>query len=60
MGKEDQEFTENFQTYTDVLSDIDESPLGEEEKNKEREIATQARKEAFGSNYTFVPPWSNS
>ena len=48
-----------FQTFTDVLSDIEESPLGEEEKNTERDNVIQARKEALGSNYSFYPPWSN-
>ena len=31
--------------------DIDESPLTEEEKSKERETVTNARKEALGDNF---------
>ena len=50
----------NFQTYTEVLLDIDESPLSEEERCTERNIVTQARKEAFGENYSYFPPWSNN
>ena len=40
--------------------DIDESPLSEEEKVREHDNVTQARKEALGGNYSFFPPWSNN
>ena len=50
----------NFQTYQEVLLGIDENPLSEEEMCTERDTMMQARKDAFGDNYSFFPPWSNN
>ena len=44
----------------DVLKDIEESTLDEEEKHIECKKVTNARKEAFGENYSSFPPWSGS
>ena len=49
-----------FQKYMDVLKDIEESTLDEEEKHIECEKVTNARKEAFGENYSSFPPWTDS
>ena len=48
----------SYQMYMDVLSDINETPLSENEKCLERDKVTNARKEAFGENYRAFPPWS--
>ena len=47
-----------FQTYKDVLLDIEESSLSNEEKSFERENVTQLRKEGLGSNFIYCPPWN--
>ena len=49
-----------FQVYKEVLMDIKESTLNEDEKCREEERVNQARKEAFGDNFSFFPPWSNT
>ena len=46
-----------FQTYIDVLKDIDNSTLSEQEKSEEREKVTNGRKSAFGDNFKWFPPW---
>ena len=46
----------NFQSYNEVLLDIDESPLSEGERCTELNVVTQARKEAFGENFSYFPP----
>ena len=46
-----------FQTYLDALSIVKESDLEENEKNFEKTTILDARKEAFGDNYLYVPPW---
>ena len=46
-----------FQTYKDVLEEIQESSLTEEEKSIEIERATEGRKKGFGNNYIYFPPW---
>ena len=47
-----------FQTYKDVLKEIQESSLTEEEKSIEIERATEGRKKGFGNNYIYFPPWN--
>ena len=49
-----------FQTYIDVLKDIENSSLSEEEKNEERAKVTNGRKAAFGDKFQWFPPWSNA
>ena len=39
--------------------DIEEYLLTDEEKRVETEKVTSLRKEAFGSNYIFCPPWNS-
>ena len=46
-----------FQTYLDALSIVKESNLDENEKDFENTTILDARKEAFGDNYLYVPPW---
>ena len=46
-----------FQTYLNALSFIKESDLDENEKDIENTIILDARKEAFGDNFIYVPPW---
>ena len=53
-------FTESmkiFQTYKNVLEEIQESSLTEEEKSIEIERASEGRKKGFGNNYIYFPPW---
>ena len=45
-----------FQTYKDVLEEIQESSLTEEEKSIEIDRATEGQKKGFG-NYIYFPPW---
>ena len=40
-----------FQTYIDVLKDIDNISLSEHQK------VTHGRKSAFGDNFKWFPPW---
>ena len=47
----------NYQSYLDVLADIDESTLEKEEKQYENEKVTEVRKKALGSSYCTYPPW---
>ena len=47
-----------FQTFTDVNEIIENSNLSLENKEIEKAKVLDARKEAFGENYTFVPPWN--
>ena len=46
-----------FQTYLDVLIMIDGSTLEEDDKNIEKELVLKARKEAFGDDFMYYPPW---
>ena len=49
-----------YQTYTDFIEDINETPLNEREKCLDTDKATNARKEAFGESYSVLPPWNCS
>ena len=46
-----------YQTYLDVIQEIESSRLSEEEKEVEKENALEARKTALGSTYLKFPPW---
>ena len=47
-----------YQTYLDICEDIENSDLGDLEKEAEKEKVLQARKEAFGEeNFRYYPPW---
>ena len=47
-----------FQTFLDANSIIDNSNFPEEFKETERAKVLEARKNAFGDNYKYVPPWN--
>ena len=47
----------SYQAYLDANQIVEESNLGEEEKDNEKKLILLSRKEAFGENYKFVPPW---
>ena len=46
-----------FQTYLDAMAVIEASDLAADEKKEEKSKATEARKEALGSNFEYFPPW---
>ena len=48
---------DEYGTYLDVISDIENSTLCENFKNVEKMKAQEARKEALGSSYLRYPPW---
>jgi hypothetical protein len=45
-----------FQTFLDV---IEKSELTEESKDVEKAKVLEARKNAFGTDFEFFPPWSS-
>ena len=47
-----------YQVFIDANDIIDSSDLTEESKNDEKEKILNARKTAFGPNFSFVPPWN--
>ena len=47
-----------FQTLIDANKIIDSSNFPEEFKETEKAKILEARKGAFGENYTHVPPWN--
>ena len=46
-----------FQTFLDVNLIIESSNLSEDDKKMEKAKALDARKEAFGKEYAWYPPW---
>ena len=46
-----------FQVFIDANKIIEESHLGSECKNAEKDKVLDARKRAFGDNYKYFPPW---
>ena len=46
-----------YQTFLDVNSIIEYSNMSEDDRNKEKNKALDARKKAFGSEYSRYPPW---
>ena len=46
-----------YQTFLDVNCIIESSNMSEDEKIVEKLKALAARKKAFGSEYTWYPPW---
>ena len=47
-----------YQTYLDVMALIDDSYLDDEAKKTEHAaVALDSRKEAFGEQYIYYPPW---
>ena len=46
-----------YQTYLDALELLDESTLEENAKKVEKDKVLDARKEAFGDQYMYYPPW---
>ena len=48
---------DEYGTYLDVISDIENSTLCENSKNIEKMKAQEARKKALGSSYLRYPPW---
>ena len=46
-----------FQTYLDVIEDIEKSKLNEETKVLKKEKALEARKNSLGKIYMRFPPW---
>ena len=52
------EYIRSYQTYIDVIEDINETPLNESEKRLETYKVTNARKETFGESYSALPPWN--
>ena len=51
--------TSIYQTYLDVLEIIEKSELTDELKDVERAKVLEARKNAFGKDLEFYPPWSS-
>ena len=51
--------TSIYQTYLDVLEIIEKSELTDESKDVERAKVLEARKNAFGKDFEFFPPWSS-
>jgi hypothetical protein len=47
-----------FQTFIDANEIIDSSNLSEVTKESEKTKVLDARKCAFGENFTHVPPWN--
>ena len=47
----------NYQLYIDANEIVEESDFSAEEKEEERAAILQARKEAFGTQYRYYPPW---
>ena len=46
-----------FQDFLDAKEIIEESSLGDIEKEEERAAILAARKEAFGDDFKYYPPW---
>ena len=46
-----------FQSYLDVLDILETTDLTEDEKHIEKEKVLEARKEAFGPEFKYYPPW---
>ena len=46
-----------YQSFLDALDIIEESELSETEKLIEKQKALDSRKDAFGENYKYYPPW---
>ena len=46
-----------YYTYLDAVKVIENSELSEDDKIVEKTKVTEARKQAFGSNYKYYPPW---
>ena len=47
-----------FQTFLDVNDVIDKSNnLSKQDKDEEKATALQARKDAFGADFRWYPPW---
>ena len=49
--------SEVYQTYLDVIEDVENSRLNEDMKATEKEKALEARKKSLGPNYWKFPPW---
>ena len=49
-----------YETYMNILADIEKSTLNKKEKADERERATNTRKDIFGGipNCKYYPPWN--
>ena len=47
----------SFQAYLDALDILETSNLSEEDKILEKDKVLEARKEAFGSEFKYYPPW---
>ena len=47
-----------YQTYLDAMEVIENTKFSVEVKLEERTKVIEARKEAFGSNYKYYPPWT--
>ena len=48
-----------FQAFLDANEIIDNSNFEMEEKKVEKQKILEARKLAFGNNFSYYPPWSN-
>ena len=46
-----------YQQFLDALDIIEESELSENEKLIEKKKVLGSRKDAFGENYKYYPPW---
>ena len=46
-----------YQTFLDVNSEIENSTLNQAEQEVEKDRALQARKDAFGKEFEYYPPW---
>ena len=49
-----------YQTFLDALEVIDSCEMSETEKEVEKEKVLEARKQEFGSNFKFFPPWNSN
>ena len=47
----------SFQSFLDANEIIEESSLDDNEKENERAAILAARKEAFGDQFKYYPPW---
>ena len=46
-----------FQSYLDAIEIIETSDLSEDLKDAEKSKVLEARKQAFGSEFAYYPPW---
>ena len=48
-----------FQTYLDAIDVIESGDFKEDFKDVEKPKVLEAKKQAFGTDYLYYPPWSS-